>query len=359
MTSDITPKFSEEELHGCKSWLLPDVSSNKTLPSAEKEALDKVKQTSPKEKVAPAAGESIEVIEELVQPITADQLQEISEAAAKDGFDSGYEKGLEQGLKEGKEKGIEQGHAEGSSQAKHLVTAQCEQLQHIIDALLIPLETEQNQLQGILLNMVTELAKAVILRDLKLDSSHITQLVDDALNTIPVGADKFSLYLNSQDLNLVEEHLDYLKHNDDKSLILHIDDDLLPGGCRLETQQTVVDYTVEQRIKKVVDGFLHKRFVDSEEHNNDSQSIDTSTSVSEVQTESHTEQVLEKDQPGADNTLGEAKTKQTDAKETNNKESDTTETDSNEVKTRSALEKAKANVDDIDKNNIDKNNEPD
>jgi len=36
MTSEITPKFSKEELHGCKSWLLPDVSSKKFFPLLKK-----------------------------------------------------------------------------------------------------------------------------------------------------------------------------------------------------------------------------------------------------------------------------------------------------------------------------------
>lgn len=274
MTSELTPKFSEQELDACKHWLLPDVSSKKIIPSAEKEALNNKKSTffsstkktkeaienTTKPSTTLSPNESIEIIEELVEPITAEQLQALSNAAEKEGFDSGFQKGLEQGIKEGKETGIQQGYDEGMAQSKKQVATQCEQLQHIMDALLIPLETEQNQLQTILLNMVAELTKAVVLRELKLDSSHITQLVDDALNTVPIGAEKFSLFLNSQDIDVVEEHVEYFQKTSDKRLVLHIDDKLLPGGCRLETQQTVVDYTVEQRLQKVVDDFLHKRF---------------------------------------------------------------------------------------------------
>lgn len=268
MTSEMTPKFSAEELHGCKNWLLPDVSSDKILPSAEKEALDeKEKNKTKAEKKAsqPAAGESIEVIEESPSPVTAEKLQAITEAAEKEGYDSGYQKGLEQGQKEGSEKGQKAGFESGLEQSKATVAAQCEQLQHIIDALMIPLESEQKQLQEMILNMVASLTKAVVQRELEQDSSHITQLVDDALNIIPVGADKFSLFLNSQDINIVEKHLAYFDHSEDKHLTLHIDDSLLPGGCRLETQQTVVDYTVEQRLQKVIEGFLHKRFANHED----------------------------------------------------------------------------------------------
>jgi len=264
MTSEMTPKFSQEELHDCKNWLLPDVSTKKTIPSAEREALDREKNKKPslnRSSTISSENESIEIIEELVAPMTADELQKISESAEKEGFNSGFQEGLKKGVSEGKEKGAKEGYDEGILKSKKIITAQCEQLQHVIDALLIPLETEQNELQFIILNMVTELAKAVVLRELKQDSSHITNLVDEALNAIPIGADKFSLYLSSQDLTIVEKHLSYLAVGNEKNIFVHVDESLIPGGCRLETKQTVVDYTVEQRLQKIIDGFLHKRFV--------------------------------------------------------------------------------------------------
>lgn len=296
MTTGSTPRFSEEELEACKSWLLPDVSSKNSISSVEKEALAKKQQEKKSQKpaakkpVQPAEGESVELIEDLVSALTAEQLQEITEAAEKEGYDAGYEKGFAQGLEEGKETGYPQGFDEGISAGKKQIVTQCEQLQHIMDALLIPLESEQNQLQDILLNMVAELAKAVVLRELQLDSSHITQLVDEALKTIPIGADKFSLYLNSQDIALVEEHLEHFQHHQEKSLKLLVDDSLLPGGCRLETKQTVVDYTVEQRLHKVIDGFLHKRFTN---HDTDSESIEKEKAEQHLSASTNEEDVRE------------------------------------------------------------------
>ncbi|MGH1441242.1 MAG: flagellar assembly protein FliH [Cellvibrionaceae bacterium] len=263
MTSEVTPKFSEEELHDCKSWRLPDVSSKQSVPSAEKEALDKEKNKTTAS-AKPSLNESIETVEEIVTPMTADELQEISNTAEKEGFESGFKEGIEKGIVEGTEQGFKKGHEEGIAKAKETITVQCEQLQHVIDALLIPLESEQQKLQMMILNMVTDLAKAVVLRDLKQDSSHITQLVDEALNAIPVGADKFSLYLSGQDLEIVEKHVEHFNSRHEKNLILHVDENLLPGGCRLETKQTVVDYTVEQRLQKIIDGFMHKRFASNE-----------------------------------------------------------------------------------------------
>lgn len=272
MTSELTPRFSQEELHDCKNWLLPDVSSKESIPSAEKEALDKSKDAISNNKnhsAKPSPNESIETVEELVAPMTADELQKISTEAEKEGFDCGFKEGMQKGLDQGKQQGLKEGYEEGMMKAKETISLQCEQLQHVIDALLIPLETEQQQLQVMILNMVTELAKAVVLRELKQDSSHITQLVDEALSAMPVGADKFLLYLSEQDKQHVEKYIENVNRGHEKNIVLHVDENLLPGGCRLETKKTVVDYSVEQRLQKVLDGFLQKRFIGGESETND------------------------------------------------------------------------------------------
>ncbi len=268
MASEFTSGFSEKELDGCQNWSLPDVSSGRLIPSAEKEAKEAKKKQpisdTNDEPLDPSIGESVESVEQTVTPITAEQLQEITEAAEKEGYESGYQKGFEQA----KVEGHKEGYAQGLAEAKKMMTEQCERLQHIHDALLIPLQTEQQQLESIILDMICKLTEAVVLRELKTDSSHITTLVDAALNTIPVSADKFALYLNSQDIDVVEKYLDNhpqsIAQQSDKPMTYHIDNALMPGGCRLETRQTVVDYTIEQRLQKVIDDFLHKRFADYE-----------------------------------------------------------------------------------------------
>jgi flagellar assembly protein FliH len=264
MTSEFTTRFSEEELDQCQSWSLPDVSSNKLIPSAEKEASDrkkrelKNKKTLEKKPVSPKPqdGEVVEDNNETVKPITAEQLQEITGAAEKEGYEHGHKKGYE----EGKVEGYKVGEQEGLLHSKEIIAKQSENLQHIVEALMIPLQNEQKQLQAIMLDMVCQLAKAVVQKELTTDSSHITAVIESALNTIPPGADKFSLFLNSQDIAMVESHLNEQPQNKDKQFIYHADDSLLPGGCRLETRQTIVDCTIERRLEEVIDGFLHKQF---------------------------------------------------------------------------------------------------
>ncbi len=267
-TDPITEATKQVDSQDYQSWSLPHVTSDRLMSSVEKEARARKKQRFRKNKeprktgpVDEAAGESIEVvetIEETFKPLTADQLREITEAAEKEGFEAGYKKGLDVGQEEGEEKGYQT----GLDKADEKVVERCERVEHIIEALLIPLQSERKKLEIIMVDMIGQLTQAVVLRELELDSSQIIKLVDEAINSVPTGSDKFSLYLNPKDITLVESHL---KDQSEKQFNYYTDDNLLPGGCRLETKNTIVSHTVEQRLKKVIDDFINKRAVASDE----------------------------------------------------------------------------------------------
>ncbi len=267
-TDQITQTSEQIDPQSYQSWSLPHVTSDRLVSSAEKEASERKKQRFKRNKeprktgpVDEAAGESIEVvetIEETFKPLTADQLREITEAAEKEGYEAGYKKGLEIGEKEG----IETGYQTGLDKSDQKVVERCERVEHIIEALLIPLQSERKKLEIVMVDMIAQLTQAVVLRELALDSTQIIKLVDEAINAVPAGSDKFSLYLNAQDIALVESHLN---DQSEKQFNYYTDDDLLPGGCRLETKNTVVSHTVEQRLEKVIGDFTNKRIVASDE----------------------------------------------------------------------------------------------
>jgi len=266
MTSDPTKTPTDGTDQNYTSWSLPNVTSSIVLSSAEKEARERKDQRfkTPKKTgpVDAAAGESIEVVEtpeETFKPITADQLQAITDAAEKEGYDAGYVKGSERGYEEGEKSG----YSAGLETADDKVTERCKRLDRVIEALLMPLETERKQLEILMVDMICQLTEAVVMREIDSDSSQVIKLVDDALNAIPAGSDKFSLYLNEQDIALVKSHLN--DQQIDKKFNYHTDENLLPGGCRLETKNSTVSNTVEQRLKKVIDDFTHKRIAASDE----------------------------------------------------------------------------------------------
>ena len=263
--ADLVTRIPADELAQCQSWSIPEVGSKKVVPGVtEKRKLKNERKDKPEqdtensinEKTTPNNTNTESIVDETideqqVKPLTAEQLEQITKDAEKDGYDAGYEKGF----LEAKEKGYQ----EGLDEAKSKVAEECQRLNQLMQALLIPLENQQVEMEKQLLDMVCSLTRAVVGRELKTDSSHIVSLVQQSLLLLPISQEKLHLYLNSQDIELIQSTLTDLPEN----LQLQVDDNLLPGGCRLENGQSSLDDSIERRLHEVLDGFVHKRFSDN------------------------------------------------------------------------------------------------
>jgi flagellar assembly protein FliH len=115
MTSKAMPgRIPSENLGEVTSWMLPPVDeSGRVLSSAEKEARMR------REKMLRQGKEKIENIEIPAQQktgMTAQEMQEIFDAAEKDGFAQGHTEGVEKGKADGYEAGRQQGLMEMRAQ---------------------------------------------------------------------------------------------------------------------------------------------------------------------------------------------------------------------------------------------------
>ena len=97
-------------------------------------------------------------------------------------------------------------------------------------------------------------------RELLTDSGHILSVVKDAIAALPVGSKNISLHLNPDDLVLVENYASDLQ----KDWAFIGDANLLPGGCRVETKESLVDFTVETRMQHLLEEFEGKQLAAEE-----------------------------------------------------------------------------------------------
>ena len=271
--------FSKDELDQCRGWLLPDISNGGEVSATVKKTKVTKKNNKQLDEQTPhkqstekqVVEETIETIEDIASEkidtstpaINADQLQAITEAAEKEGFDTGFKQGLQQGRDEGLANGLQEG--------KQRIQDQSQRLQHIVDTLLNPIENEHKQLEQLLVDMTCRLAETVIERELKTDSSQVITLVEHVLSLLPQTISTFSLTLNPDDVALVESHLENrLSVSDNNQQVqyrLKTDEKMLPGGCRLESSQSSIDASVETKIKTLFDNFVQQRHTESiEEH---------------------------------------------------------------------------------------------
>ncbi|HDZ39149.1 MAG TPA: flagellar assembly protein FliH [Marinobacter sp.] len=206
-----------------------------------------------------------------VKPLTASDLAEIRQAAREDGVNEGREKGLREGRAEGYEQGhkegFETGHAEGKAlgqsagydETRAEVTASLDRLEPLLGELLLPIRQHQDELETSLLNLTTVLARAVVYRELTLDSSHIRQVVRRAVEALPSTADNVRIHVHPDDYSAVRE----VAERFEAAASVVEDDSMLPGGCKVETRNSLVDFTVEKRFQRAVQSMLEQQTDDA------------------------------------------------------------------------------------------------
>ena len=95
---------------------------------------------------------------------------------------------------------------------------------------------------------VEHIARQVIQRELVLDSSQIESVMREALKLLPLGVGNVRLHINPQDFEQVKA----LRERHEETWRIVEDAALQPGGCRVETEHSRIDATVETRISQIM-----------------------------------------------------------------------------------------------------------
>lgn len=207
------------------------------------------------------------VEEQDIQPLTAADIEAIRQSAWEEGraegFSQGYEEGLQQGREAGEKEGFEAGSARGEKEGRDAAEQQGRQevseslarLETIMAELLQPVERQRDEVESALVNLATVLSRAVIFRELSLDSSQIRGVVKEALASLPSTADNLRIRVNPVDEARIREVAEKLE----ASASVIADDAVLAGGCKIESRHSLVDFTVEKRFQKTVQAMLDQQ----------------------------------------------------------------------------------------------------
>ena len=150
----------------------------------------------------------------------------------------------EEGRKEGYQAGMDQIHKKG------------EQLLGMFRFMERPLE----ELDDTVISQLTEVALTVMRLLLKkecaVDATHIQGVIQEAVEFLPVKSRDIKIRLNPADMALLqhsgisfdEEHSSYIS-----------DPSVTQGGCKVESDQSHIDATMETRIQQMIDQLTEHR----------------------------------------------------------------------------------------------------
>ena len=184
--------------------------------------------------------------------LTAAQLDEIRRAAQAEGF--------EQGRKEG----LAYGHREGLEGGRTEIRAKVERLDEILQVLDKPFEQLDQQVENEIVTLVISMVRQLIRREVKLDPGQIVGVVREALGILPISSRNIRVVLHPEDAELVREAY-VLGEHDQKWQIIE-DPVIQRGGCRIHTDTSQIDATLDSRLSSLIAPLLAgERLQDSEE----------------------------------------------------------------------------------------------
>ena len=177
-------------------------------------------------------------VEESRGLLTAAQLDQIQQAARDEGFE------------QGRREGLEYGHREGLEEGRAAVKTRLEQLDHILAALDRPFEQLDQQVEQEIVTLVITMVRQLIRREVRLDPAQIVGVVREALGVLPVSSRNIRVVLHPEDAELVREAYALGEHDQQWQIVE--DPVIQRGGCRVHTDTSQVDATLDSRLNSLI-----------------------------------------------------------------------------------------------------------
>jgi len=205
--------------------------------------------------------EPIEIPSPRVTAPTVDDIEDIQKRAHDEAYQAGLAQGIEEGQAKGYEEGLqkaqEEGRAQGLEQALAETRSDVEQkisaFTSIIDLLNTPLKLMDEEVEQQLVTLSMSVAKHLVRRELKTDSSQVVAAIRQAVEVLPVSARDIRVFLHPEDAKLVNETLSVDADSDDEKRWKIVEDAALTrGGCNVQSNHTRIDATVETRLTAII-----------------------------------------------------------------------------------------------------------
>ena len=224
---------SEETLSAFERWELP-LMEDQVTGRVESNALD-----------FPQPHSHQEADEPEIQPLTAEDVEAIRQAA--------YDEGLAQGKEAGYEQGYEKGYKSGESEIKAAVTRTTQ----IGRVLFAPIAEQDDALEAVLLELVKIICTQVVHRELCLDASGLVMVIKEAVDCLNPGSQRIKIHVNPKDAELINNELKNLGDATQQWQVLS-HPTVSPGGCIVDTDKSMIDARAEKRLSRLIQQVYEK-----------------------------------------------------------------------------------------------------
>ncbi len=177
------------------------------------------------------------------------QEPDLAEIARREGYDIGLKKGKEEGFAQGKQEGLLSGKAEAVALAQQEIQPKLKQLNQLLTTLSHSINEEDYNLEKTLFDLVKVIAVSVIRKELELSPASLMKVVKETIAALPHSSDNIKIILNPADKALAEAAV--AEGGENWRVVGN--EEVTQGGCKIETDQSSADASVEHRIRSVLD----------------------------------------------------------------------------------------------------------
>lgn len=155
--------------------------------------------------------------------------------------------------KQAYDEAFQQGHKEGHQQGLTVAREEYQKRLDLFDGYLSlfkdPLKKLDNEVEENIVKLSLLMARHIIRRDLKQEPGEIVAVVREAIKVIPDSAERSRIFLHPEDAELVREA--FSLKDDEISWRIEEDILLMRGDCRIETESSIIDASIESRLSAI------------------------------------------------------------------------------------------------------------
>ncbi|MGD8525635.1 MAG: flagellar assembly protein FliH [Thioalkalispiraceae bacterium] len=172
------------------------------------------------------------------QLATASELEDIQKQAYEEAHQKGYQDGMQR-----------------SEQEINLLREKARQLDVLMGALSEPFAELDDSVVEQISDLAIAVARQLIRRELHTDPGQVIAVVREAMAELPVGSRNVEIHLHPEDASLVSEALSLSESEQQATERLWriVEDPAQTrGGCRISSENSTIDASVETRLNRVI-----------------------------------------------------------------------------------------------------------
>jgi flagellar assembly protein FliH len=142
------------------------------------------------------------------------------------------------------------GHKEGLERGRDELRQRVAAFDALLSTLERPFEQLDRQVEDEIVALVINMVRQLMRREVRLDPAQIVGVVREALGVLPVSARNIRVVLHPEDATLVREA--YAIGDHDQKWQIVEDPVIQRGGCRVTTETSQIDATLDSRLSSLI-----------------------------------------------------------------------------------------------------------